>query len=296
MSGYVRIYRTLWDHPLFQDGVEAGAFAWMVCAAAWRATNVRYKNRMIDLKRGQLAVSVRDLAARFAWSPAKAERYIGRLKAETMVETATETGVIVITICNYDDYQPSHDGSETANETPIETAPRQERDRSETQNKEGKEGNLGGGGDAPPREDADPVTEPATPSGTDPFQPDARTVVARFHHLRRDLWPTETKFPAPDLTLLTQAADYLKGAPLALVLDVVERGMRTAAAEGRPSTHSLKAFCRSMANAAVTHRKSLGGAHGTDQPRPRPQRPGYDPDESRRRTLAAFPDLVDRAV
>ncbi|MFD2234805.1 hypothetical protein [Phaeospirillum tilakii] len=104
---------------------------------------------------------------------------------------------------------------------------------------EDKEGRGGGGAGALPIE-----------------SPEARQVVDRFKRLRRDLWPLESGFPAPDLTLLTEAEGFLGQAPVALVLDVVERGMRQSATDERPAPGSLRAYRRSITNAAVTHRNA----------------------------------------
>ena len=136
-GGFVLIYRRLWSDPTFADLTEAAVFAWMVCQAAWKPTAVRYKGRVIHLERGQLALSVRDLANKWGWSKTKAERFCNRLVTGTVAGTHTETGVNVITICNYNKYQidPDHAG------TPAETGAGQDRDTTGTQNNKGKEGN-----------------------------------------------------------------------------------------------------------------------------------------------------------
>ena len=60
-----------------------------------------------------------------------------RLKTETMITTATATGQLVITICNYDAYQSDDVAPATATATPNATAPRQHRDSTATKKKEG---------------------------------------------------------------------------------------------------------------------------------------------------------------
>lgn len=117
-GGFVILYRRLWDNPVFRDRVEAAVFAWMVCAAAWRRHQVRYKGRLITLERGQLAISVRDLGNDWSWSKDRTARYIERLRSETMIATDTATGVFVVTICKYDEYQPT----QVADKTPSATA------------------------------------------------------------------------------------------------------------------------------------------------------------------------------
>jgi hypothetical protein len=121
MSGYVRIHRTLIGHPAFRNDAEAMAFAWLVAKAAWRSVRVRYKERPICLERGQLAISVREFAAAMDRDKAWIERLLKRLKTEGMVETLTETGVTVITICNYGQYQTEAVLCETPSETPAKT-------------------------------------------------------------------------------------------------------------------------------------------------------------------------------
>ena len=137
MTGYARVHRSVLDHPAFRNDAEAMAFAWLVLRAAWRPVRVRYKDRALALQRGQLAVSVRDFAAAMDRDRGWTERLIRRLKNEQMIATAASTGVLVITICNYDIYQAEHE----AGATPAATATRQARD-TEQEPEEDKKGNT----------------------------------------------------------------------------------------------------------------------------------------------------------
>jgi hypothetical protein len=128
LSGYVRIHRSLSGHHAFRNDAEAMVFAWLVMRAAWQPTKVRYKDRVLFLDRGQLAVSVRDLARAMDRDKAWIERLLKRLKSETMIATRNETGVSVITICNYNTFQAESVSGETVAETPSKTEVRQGRD------------------------------------------------------------------------------------------------------------------------------------------------------------------------
>lgn len=136
MSGFVHIHRRLLGHTSFRNDGEAMAFAWLILRASWRATTVRYKDREIRLERGQLAMSVRDMAAHLERSKDWAQRFLNRCTNRDMIATDTATGVNIITIRNYDEYQPKPgDARQT-----LRQQPRQERDRAATQNKEGNKG------------------------------------------------------------------------------------------------------------------------------------------------------------
>lgn len=128
MSGYARLHRSLIGHPAFRNDAEAMAFGYLVLRASWEATRVRYKGKAIELKRGQLAMSVRDLAEAMDRDKGWVERLLKRLKSETMIETHTETGVMVITICNYSEYQANADDGKTPRKTRGETPARQTQD------------------------------------------------------------------------------------------------------------------------------------------------------------------------
>lgn len=117
-------------------------------------------------------------------------------------------------------------------------------------------------------------TDARDPSGSGkPPSTEAEQLVAHFEAMRRELWPNDPNFPAPRMTLLTHAAAYLdQGAPLELAKEVVERGMRTAARQGKSATGSLKAFHRSMADAIANHRTPPEGGHHDRPIRPGPAR------------------------
>lgn len=127
MSGYAQIHRSLLGHPAFRNESETMAFAWLVLKAAWRPARVRYKGRTLTLKRGQLAISQRDMAAAFERDKAWIERLWKRLKAENMVVIAAEAGVAVITICNYEEYQAETNNREALCEAGVRQGSRSRR-------------------------------------------------------------------------------------------------------------------------------------------------------------------------
>jgi DNA-binding transcriptional regulator YhcF (GntR family) len=156
VSGFVQIHRKLLGHPAFRNDAEAMAFAWLVVRASWKACRVRYKDRLIELGRGQLAISVRDFAAAMDRDKAWIERLLKRLRSEAMIETRNETGVNVVTICKYAEYQAADKLGETPKQTPAETGARQAQDTEQLReevNKISSEANASGG------EPPDPVKE-----------------------------------------------------------------------------------------------------------------------------------------
>jgi len=121
------------EHPVFphEPFTAREAWEWLIAETFWKEGRTRAGQFVVDLKRGQLCASVRFLAERWQWTPSKVERFLKRLKTEAMIETRCETGINIITICNYDKFQMlSHEG-ETTSDARGDTASRRARYKKE---------------------------------------------------------------------------------------------------------------------------------------------------------------------
>lgn len=106
MSGFFLMQRDVFEHHLFKGSHERFyAWSWLIAKAAWQKTQFDVGGKTITLERGQLCYSIRRLSEKWGMSKGATERFINRLKTETMIETASGRGRLIITICNYDDYQ-----------------------------------------------------------------------------------------------------------------------------------------------------------------------------------------------
>lgn len=110
--GYILIARGLLSHPRFKPSgafTNAEAWLWMIDAAAFKAYPVDIMagrlRRRITLDRGQLSYSVRYLATAWRWSPGRVQRFLDDLQTDTSIDTQTDTGQTVISLCNYETYQ-----------------------------------------------------------------------------------------------------------------------------------------------------------------------------------------------
>jgi hypothetical protein len=132
--GFYLMHRGWLDHPALADGEFCRRAMWadMIEMAAWRPYRRSINGKTIELQRGEFTASLRFLAARWGCSKAKVERLVSRLKTETMIETRTETGQLVIRICNYGKFQAAPSDGETPAETRSGTGAGHERDSSET--------------------------------------------------------------------------------------------------------------------------------------------------------------------
>ena len=135
MRGLYTISRGVFDHPAFKQEpfTEREAWVWLIGEAQWKNNRKRINGQIIELNRGQLSHSIRFLAIRWDWSISRVNRFLKRLKIETMIETENETGQNIITICNYENYQDFNKYRDTVNETPYETPPKHERNKEENQ-------------------------------------------------------------------------------------------------------------------------------------------------------------------
>ncbi len=165
MSGVFAVARSIFDHPLFaadEPFTEREAWIWLISEAAWMATRVRVGHALVSLDRGEVSHSIRFLADKWRWHRARVERFLKRLKTETMIGTRIEDGVTVIRLCKYNEYQRVSLPGKTQSETQTETVARQSRDREEDrENIEDKKVTISSASaDSPPVEKKSKVKKP----------------------------------------------------------------------------------------------------------------------------------------
>lgn len=122
-NGYILLHRSIMTHYAFEDEPKTAreAFIWLLMNASYSPHKTLYKGKIIAVNRGQIPTSYRRLMAEFQWSLGRIQRYITRLSDEGMIDTATDTGFLVITICNYDKYQVLSTGADTPTDTQTDT-------------------------------------------------------------------------------------------------------------------------------------------------------------------------------
>jgi len=118
MEYYIPISRRLFEHQLWCEERKFSRFeAWLdiIQSARFEDTKQLIGNRLIDVRRGQMLVSLRFLANRWQWSTKKVNAFLDLLIHDKMIikETPKETGQTVITICNYDKYNSIQSNEET---------------------------------------------------------------------------------------------------------------------------------------------------------------------------------------
>lgn len=132
-TGVYQIDRELWDHPFFKKEpyTEAQAWAWLIGQAEWRKSTVPLGRFTFELERGQAALSLRFVAAKWLWHKNKVDRYIQRATKQDMLRASIVNGMTVLTICNYERYQFGRDTQNdcpgTVNGTDIGTTDRDNR-------------------------------------------------------------------------------------------------------------------------------------------------------------------------
>lgn len=144
MEYYIPISRRLFEHQLWREERIYSRFeAWLdlIQSARFEDTKQLIGNRFIEVKRGQIPVSLRFLASRWQWSTKKVNSFLDLLIQDKMIikETPKEAGQTVITVCNYDKYNFASQESETQKKqqgNTLETPWKQQGNKVNKDNKE----------------------------------------------------------------------------------------------------------------------------------------------------------------
>lgn len=122
-SGYYYMQRGWQENPIFKDEpyTEREAWEWLIANAAWENHRVRSGRGMVLIKRGETPTSYRKLSEKWGWGVNRVRGFIHLLEKERMIVTGTDTGFLIVTICNYDKYQDKRKKSDTQIDTPTDT-------------------------------------------------------------------------------------------------------------------------------------------------------------------------------
>lgn len=119
MSGWFATKREIFEHPIFHKRHDRlYVWQWMIANAAWKDTRQDAGGRPVDVKRGQLMTSYRQIERATGVGVQVIRTMIDLLKAEHAINTDTSNGRMVITICNYDKYQSPDGVDNTSTNTP----------------------------------------------------------------------------------------------------------------------------------------------------------------------------------
>lgn len=142
MSGWFKIERESFGHDMFaaDEFSRRDAWFWLIAQAAWKPVRVKIKGHPVDLDRGELSASVREMADAWKWSKSRVNRFMAELRDAGMIAIRTRSGTnlgqtsgqtlgqtsdhaagqgkSIVTICNYIKYQGS-DRIERDNEIEI---------------------------------------------------------------------------------------------------------------------------------------------------------------------------------
>lgn len=106
-KGWIKMYRSVTEHWLWEDKPFAKGQAWLdlVAMANSKARKFTYKNEVISLKRGELVTSELRLMERFGWGKTKLRNFLELLEKDGMIIKKATKKQTIISIVNYNEFQ-----------------------------------------------------------------------------------------------------------------------------------------------------------------------------------------------
>ena len=102
---YVKLNRALRDNPVASDPHYLAIWTWLLMLAAYKPHTVILQGSQIDLEAGQLATSIRILAAKSGVKRDKVFVILGLLERTEMIRRRATKKHTVITLVNWSKYQ-----------------------------------------------------------------------------------------------------------------------------------------------------------------------------------------------
>jgi hypothetical protein len=106
-KGWIKVHRKIQDNPLWTCEPFSRGQAWIdLIAMANHKRSFFYKRgHKIDVERGHLARSEKELSDRWQWSRTKVRKFLNDLEEEQQIKLQKNNLSTFISITNYDEYQ-----------------------------------------------------------------------------------------------------------------------------------------------------------------------------------------------
>lgn len=144
-EGWVKTYRSLTDHWVWQDKPFSKGQAWMdlLLMVNHSEKKVLIDGKLENVERGQTVSSIRKLCDRWGWSNTKVKNFLKMLENDSMIHVKSDTKKTVITIVNYGVYQDSENEKTTLKRQSNDTETTQKHtNKNEKNDKNEKKSNI----------------------------------------------------------------------------------------------------------------------------------------------------------
>lgn len=118
-SGYICLHRKITSHPLYLSEKFTKVQAWidLILLANHKKSHYFARGIKVDVGRGQLAYSQERLAQRWLWTRGSVIRFLRYLESEHQIVQQKTAITNLISIVNYNRYQPNSTTKSTTNGT-----------------------------------------------------------------------------------------------------------------------------------------------------------------------------------
>lgn len=117
-TGHIKLHRAIQDNPLYLSEPFTKVMAWidLLLNAKYEDEVERHRGSEVAVKRGQLVVSIGELARKWRWTRSKVQRFLDYLVRENAIERPIQSAIqnpiqsaiqlnSLISIVNYEKYQ-----------------------------------------------------------------------------------------------------------------------------------------------------------------------------------------------
>lgn len=115
-NGWIKLHRDIKYHWVFQRDDYFKAWIFLILRANHKDNKTLFSDvlpEIVEIKRGEVVSSLRNLSLDLKWSPSKVRRFLQKLQKDNMIVIHDEKRWTHLTILNYDTYQDVRIANET---------------------------------------------------------------------------------------------------------------------------------------------------------------------------------------
>lgn len=108
MEGWISVHRQIRENWIWKSNEpfdKRSAWIDLLLTANHKTKKIPFKNGFLEIERGQMLTSIKQLSEKWKWSRHKTSDFLDQLEQDTMIIQVRDTRKTLVSIVNYNNYQ-----------------------------------------------------------------------------------------------------------------------------------------------------------------------------------------------
>ena len=134
-KGWIKLHRSILENEFYMAKPFSKGQAWidLLLLAEHKTHKRMWRGNLVEFRRGDVNLSIKQLGIRWGWSHGKVERFLDNLSEQEMIYQNVNRNRTVLTIVKYDDFQSQRESERKSDRKSNRQSERESNEQSDEQ-------------------------------------------------------------------------------------------------------------------------------------------------------------------